>query len=168
MIVPFVKGQKFAAAASAGLSMQQKISKSDGSSLLRTYLSIFIDGETSRDAYNHSDANILTYNTMMDGLRLQNFTLSTTDGTAYLTNERHLQNSAMQSIKQYKQNFVHIDNWCGNAPCINDDTLLNGLDLDTDRTWSVTTTTTNAAYKYYMFYTTQKKLVISRGTLALV
>ena len=168
MVVPFVRGQKFASAASAGASMQQRISKSDCSTLLRTYFSIFTDVETSRDAYNHSDANILTYNTMMDGLRLQDFTLSVADGTAYLCNERNLQNSAMQSIKQYKQNFVHIDNWCGNAPCINDDTLLNGLDLDTDRTWSVSTTTTNLALKYYMFYTTQKKLVISRGTLTLV
>ena len=74
----------------------------------------------------------------------------------------------MQSLKQYKQNFVHIDNWGGNAPCDNDDTLVNGLSLDSDRTLSVSTTTTNTAFKYYMFYTTQKKLVISRGTLTLV
>ena len=74
----------------------------------------------------------------------------------------------MQCIKQFKQNFVRIDNWCGSAPCENDDTILNGLNLDSDRTWSVITTTPNASYKYYLFYTTQKKLVISKGTLALV
>ena len=74
----------------------------------------------------------------------------------------------MQSLEQWKNNFVHIDNWCGNALCENNDTLLNGLSLDSDRTWSVTTTTTNTAFKYNMFYTTQKKLVISRGTLTLV
>ena len=93
----------------------------------------------------------------MDGLRLQDFTLIVADGTAYLCNERNLKNSAMQSLKQWKNNFVHIDNWAGNAPCENDDTLLNGLALDSDRTWSVSTTTPNAAYNYYMFYTTQKK-----------
>ena len=168
MIVPFVKCKKYAAAQSQSASMQQRISKSDGSTLLRTYFGIFSNGEVDLLAYNHADTNLLTYNTMMDGLRLQDFTLSTTDGTAYLCNERNLRNSAMQSLKQYKQNFVHIDNWCGNAPCENDDTILNGLSLDSDRTWSVTTTTTNTAFKYYMFYTTQKKLVISRGTLSLV
>ena len=105
---------------------------------------------------------------MMDGLRLQDFTLSVADGTAWLYNERNFSNSAMQSLEQWKNNFVHIDNWGGNAPCNNDDTLLNGLSLDSDRTWSVTTTTPNLAYKYYMFYTTQKKLVISRGSLTLV
>ena len=115
MIVPFVKCQKYAAAAAESASIQQRISKSDGASLLRTYFSVFLDTEDGKDAYSHSDANILTYNTMIDGLRLQDFTLSTADGTAYLCNERNFKNSSMQSIKQFKQNFVHIDNWCGNA-----------------------------------------------------
>ena len=168
MIVPFVKCQKYAAAAAEGASLQQRISKSDGSTLLRTYFSIFTDGEVNENAFNHTDANILTYNTMMDGLRLQDFTLSVADGTAWLYNERIFSNSAMQSLEQWKNNFVHIDNWGGYSPCNNDDTLVNGLSLDSDRTWSVTTTTTNTAFKYYMFYTTQKKLVISRGSLTLV
>ena len=168
MLVPFVKCQKYAAAQAESASIQQRISKSDGSTLLRTYFSIFSDVEVNEMAFNHVDTSILTYNTMMDGLRLQDFTLSVADGTAWLCNERNFKNSAMQSLRQYKQNFVHIDNWCGNSPCNNDDTLLNGLSLDSDRTWSVSTTTANLALKYYMFYTTQKKLVISRGTLALV
>ena len=105
---------------------------------------------------------------MMDGLRLQDYTVAVADGTAWLSNERNFKNSCIQSIQQFKQNFVHIDNWCGASPCDNDDSLLNGLSLDSDRTWSVTTTTTNAAYKYYLFYTTQKRLVISKGSLTLI
>ena len=167
-MVPFVWGQKFAAAASAGASMQQRINRTYGSTLLRTYFSIFVNGEVDLDSYTHSDANILTYNTMMDGLRLQDFTLSVADSTTWLCNERNFKSSSIQSLKQFKQNFVHIDNWCGSSPCDNDDTLLNGLSLDTDRTWSVTTTTPNAAFKYYLFYTTQKKLVISKGSLTLI
>ena len=123
MIVPFVKCQKYAAAQSQGASMQQRISKSEGSTLLRTYFSVFVEGEDGKDAYNHSDANILTYNTMMDGLRLQDFTLSIADGTAWLYNERNFSNSAMQCLRQWKNNFVHIDNWGGNGPCNNDHTL---------------------------------------------
>ena len=168
MIVPFVYCQKYAAAQATGASMQQRITKNNGSSLLRTYFSIFSNVDTELDAYTHLDAHLTSYNTMMDGLRLQDFTLSVADSTSWLYNERNFRNSSMQSLKQFKQNFVHIDNWCGSAPCENDDTILNGLNLDSDRTWSVITTTPNASYKYYLFYTTQKKLVISKGTLALV
>ena len=168
MIIPFVYSQKYAASQSAGASMQQRINSTNGVNLLRTYFSSFINDETDLEAFTHTDANIISYNTMMDGLRLQDYTLAVADGTAWLTNERNFKNSCMQSLQQYKQNFIHIDNWCGASPCENDDTVLNGLSLDSDRTWSVNTTTTNAAYKYYLFYTTQKKLVISKGTLALI
>ena len=74
----------------------------------------------------------------------------------------------MLSLKQFKSNFVHIDNWCGASPCQNIDSVLNGLSLDTDRTWSVQTVTPSAAYRYYAFFTTQKKLVISKGSLTLI
>jgi hypothetical protein len=168
LIIPFVNSQKYASSASAGASMQQRINSTYGSTLLRTYFSIFVNGETDLNAYTHTDANIISYNTMMDGLRLQDYTLSVADGTIWLTNEQNLKNSAIQSIEQYKNNFVHIDNWCGASPCNNDDSLLNGLSLDSDRTWSIQTVTLNAAYKYYLFYTTQKKLVISKGSLTLI
>ncbi len=55
---------------------------------------------------------------MIDGLRLQDYTLSVSDGT--------FKNSCMQALQQYKQNFIHIANWCSASPCDNDDTLLNG------------------------------------------
>ena len=35
-------------------------------------------------------------------------------------NERNFKNSCMQSNSQFKQNFVHIDNWCGASQCDND------------------------------------------------
>ncbi len=92
MIVPFVNGQKYAASASAGASMQQRINSTNGSTLLRPYFRIFINGEKDLNAYTHSDAAILSYNTVMDGLRLQDYTLAVADGTAWLTNERNFNN----------------------------------------------------------------------------
>jgi hypothetical protein len=73
----------------------------------------------------------------MDGLRLQDFTLRIADGTAWLTNERNFRDSSLLCLQQFKDQFVHIDNWCGASPCENDDSALNGLSLDTDRTWSI-------------------------------
>ena len=168
LIIPFVYSQKYASAGSSGASMQQRMNSTYGSTLLRTYFSIFVNGEVDLNAYTHTDANITSYNTMMDGLRLQDYTLTVADGTMWLSNEQNFKNSAMQSIRQYKNNFVHIDNWCGSSPCNTDDSVLNGLSLDSDRTWSVQTVTVNASYKYYLFFTTQKKLVISKGSLTLI
>ena len=106
----------------------------------------------------------------MDGLRLQDFTLRVSDATHWLDNNQHFKGSCMQSLNQFKGSFVHIDNWCGAPPCINDDSQLNGLSLDSDRTWSliVNNNAVAAAYRFYLFFTTQKKLVISKGVLSLV
>ena len=54
------------------------------------------------------------------------------------------------------------------SPCQNEDSVLNGLSLDTDRTWSVQTVTTANAFRYYAYFTTQQKLVISKGSLTIV
>ena len=85
--------------------MQQRINSTNGSTLLRTYFSVFNNNETDLSAYTHPDSNIVNYNTMMDGLRLQDFTLTSADSTPWLYNESCFRNSAMQSIQQFKQNF---------------------------------------------------------------
>ena len=168
LIVPFVNSQKYSSAASGSNAMQQRINATYGHTLLRTYFSCFNNSEVSQFAYTHNDSVIVDYNTYMDGLRLQDFTLKVSDSTHWLYNERNFKNSCMQSLQQFKANFVHIDNWCGASPCNNDDSVLNGLSLDIDRTWSVQCNNATAAYKFYLFYITQKKLVINKGSLTMV
>jgi hypothetical protein len=168
LIVPFVYCQKYNASASTSSAMQQRLNSSYGSTLLRVYFGVYQNLEETINTYTHNDSFITSYNTYMDGLRLQDYTLTTADSTAWLSNERNFRDSCMLSLKQFKGNFVHIDNWCGASPCQNIDSVLNGLSLDTDRTWSVQTVTPSAAYRYYAFFTTQKKLVISKGSLTLI
>ena len=168
LIVPFVYGQKYNASASTSSAMQQRLNLSSGVSLLRIYFGCFNATEDVLTTYQHNDSCITSYNTYIDGLRLQDFTLSTADSTHWLANERNFNESSILTLKQFKTNFIHIDNWCGAAPCLNDDTILNGLSLESDRTWSIQTVTVSAAYRYYMYYTTQKKLTISRGSISLV
>ena len=170
MIVPFLHHQKYVTGVSTTSSMQQRINSSYGSSLLRTYFGIYPSTETDLTTYTHNDSFVVSYNTYMDGLKLQDFTLQSSDATHWLSNERNFKGSCMLSLPQYKSNFVHIDNWCGSSICNTDDSILNGLDLDSDRTWSVIVYTNAVAssYRFYLFYTTQKRLVISKGTLALV
>ena len=170
MIVPFVQHQKYVTGSATTSSMQQRLNSNSGSSLLRTYFGIYPSTESDLTTYTHNDSFVVSYNTYMDGLRLQDFTVQSNDATHWLSNERNFKDSCMLSLAQYKSNFIHIDNWCGTSICNNDDTVLNGLSLDSDRTWSVivNTNAVAASYRFYLFYTTQKKLVISKGSLQLV
>ena len=138
LITPFVYCQKYALGGNAtSMSMQQRLNSSYGSTLLRAYFGAFHGTESNATVYTHNDTYIVDYNTYMDGLRLQDYTLRIADGTAWLTNERNFRNSSLLCLQQFKDQFVHIDNWCGASPCENDDSALNGLSLDTDRTWSI-------------------------------
>ncbi len=148
--------------------MQRRLNSSYGSTLLRTYFDIFSNTESDLTTYTHHDGLITSYNTYMDGLRLQDYTVYIADSTHWLTNERNFRDSCIINMGQYKTNFVHIDNWCASSPCQTDDSSLNGLSLDSDRTWSIHTVTPSATYRYYACFTTQKKLVISRGSLTLI
>jgi hypothetical protein len=179
LITPFVYCQKYALGGNAtSMSMQQRLNSSYGSTLLRAYFGAFHGTESNATVYTHNDTYIVDYNTYMDGLRLQDYTLRIADGTAWLTNERNFRNSSLLGLQQFKDQFVHIDNWCGASPCENDDSALNGLSLDTDRTWSIQVGTlgtvpndgggTYYGLKFYAFFTTQKKLVIFKGVLSLV
>ena len=132
LIIPFVYCQKYNASTSTSSAMQQRLNSSYGATLLRIYFGCFNATEDVLTTYQHNDSCMTSYNTYMDGLRLQDFTLSTADSTHWIANERNFTESSMLNLKQFKNNFIHIDNWCGAFPCVNDDSVLNGISLDTD------------------------------------
>ena len=170
LMIPFVYCQKYVSAVSSSTAMQQRINRTYGSTLLRTYFGVYHLSEDKLTTYTHNDSYVVDYNTYMDGLRLQDFTIKVSDSSHWLVNEQNFKDSCVQSLQHFKTNFVHIDNWCGASPCNNDDTALNGLSLDSDRTWSFigNTHATSASYRNFLFFTTQKKLVISKGVLNVV
>ena len=75
LITPFVYCQKFVSSSGTSNAIQQRINSTYGSTLLRTYFGCFHITETSANAYDHNDSYIVDYNSYMDGLRLQYFTL---------------------------------------------------------------------------------------------
>ena len=103
--------------------MQQRINSSYGSTLLRTYFGVFHADEKSATTYDHNDSYLVDFNTYMDGLRLQDFTIKTSDSTHWIVNEKNFKGSCVQSLAQVKNNFIHVNNWCGALPCSNDDTV---------------------------------------------
>ena len=87
------------------------------------------------------------------------------DSTHWLTNERNVQGSCIQSLQQNKDHCVHIDNWTGDPSSFRDDTVGAGLELGSDRTYSLQYNNAAAAatYRIYMYFITQKQLVFLKG-----
>ena len=80
MIVPFVQLTGSATTA----SMQQRMNSNSGATLLRAYFGIYPLSESDLTTYTHNDSFVVSYNTYMDGLRLQDFTIQSIDATHWL------------------------------------------------------------------------------------
>ena len=92
------------------------------------------------------------------------------DSTHWLTNERSFQGSCIQSLAQYKDHCVHIENWTGDPSNMRDDTVAAGLELGSHRTDSLQYNNAAAAetYRIYMYFIVQKQLFICKGILNVV
>ena len=168
--VPFTYCPKLITPNSTSTAIQQRINRTYGSHLLRCYTAVYDQLEADITMFNHPDRNIIDYNTFMDGLRLQDYTIKVSDSTHWLTNERNFQGSCIQALAQYKDHCVHIDNWTGDPSCLRDDTVAAGLELGSDRTYSIqyNNAAVAATYRIYLYFITQKQLVISKGILNVV
>ena len=186
---------------SNSFSMQQRITRGYGHRLLRCYSAIFgneavgnqsiLDGThfyptTIGDGTTlagvgpvvgftinqHNDSYLGGYNTSLDGIRLQDFTVSASDSTHWLINEPYLRGSAILTLDQYKNQCMHIDSWTGNPVCQEDDTIINGLSLDTDKTYGITYPTlynisTATSVYHYLFFVVQRTLAIKGSQILL-
>ena len=86
MIVPLVYCHKYVSGLSSQSAMQQRLSISHGSTLLRTYCRVFAG--IILTSQHTILSSVLSYNTYMDGLRLQDFTLQPSDATHWLYNKK--------------------------------------------------------------------------------
>jgi len=121
----------------------------------------------------HSDVHLGGYNTSLDGVRLQDFTLSAEDSTHWLVNEPYLRGSCILNCEQYKNQCMHIDSWTGRPVCEEDDTVDNGLSLDADKTYGVTYNTLYnisnvTTYQHYLFFVVQRQLSIRGNQIGLM
>ena len=105
--MPFVQHHKYVKGSATTSSMQQRMNSNSGATLLRTYFGKYPATETDL-TYTHYDSFVVSYNTYMDGLRLQDFTIQSSDATHWLSNEGNFKDACMLSLPQYKSNFIHI------------------------------------------------------------
>lgn len=128
---------------------------------------------TSWTTNQHNDIPLDSYNTTLDGVRLQDFTLSAKDSTHWLVNEPYLRGSCILNVEQYKNQCLHIDSWTGRSVCEEDDTIDNGLSLDVDRTYGITYTTLNnitnsSQLNHYLFFVVQRTLSIRSNQIGVL
>ena len=68
---------------------------------------------------------------------------------------------------------MHIDSWTGRPVCEEDDTIVNGLSLDSDKTYGVSYTklyniSALADKNHYLFFVVQRTLAIKGNQISLM
>lgn len=145
--VPYIYNTKTAmTGSSSSLAIQQRITRQYGSRLLRCYNTLTPNATIPNFACTVGSAPLLNfhqsfmingYNTSMDQIRLQDLTLSPTDGTSFLFHEYFLRNSCYLTAEQYFNQFFHIDSWTDKPTATDDDSVMDGYDLSTDKTYGI-------------------------------
>ena len=120
--------------------------------------------------YN-TDLSVLftSYNTNLDGNRIQDFNVDVAENLHWLVNKENLRGSCILDSRMYNETFTHVENFCNKPICEIDLTQQQGLSLDTDRIYSFNCNIkVAAAYKAYMFFVTSRTLVIQGNNIALI
>ena len=137
--------------------------KGHGSTLCAVFWSPYNNSETGQLQKNHTSQPITQYNTYLNQIPiLTNNDIVCAKNEHYFFNKAHLKGSAIQSGISYSNQFTHIDNFTGMPlhEFAEKSTILNGISLAENQTWSLNATTT-AQLNNYVFWVCQKELTIS-------
>ena len=99
-------------------------------------------------------------------MRLQEFSPNSTISEDWMLNQSLLNRSSVLSINQYRYQWCHIDSWTnGNNPiCETDDTVIGGLDLTDEKTYTINATLDGGRLSY-LYAVVQRKLIIKPGMM---
>lgn len=181
--IPYVYGSK-TTITSASPNVNQVITQASGKRLMWVAWAPFLDGG-ARDVINsHTqiDCSAVTgqpqfdivfsnYNTSLDNIFIKSQSpIDCTKGEHWLYNKNELKGSALQGLELLSNDFVNIDSWIGKPLCEYDPSVEDGLILNENHTWGLTSTFTNGAqaYQHYVYYCAQKKLVIQPFSVQVV
>ena len=168
IVTPYIYLQKYTNSG-ASTNLQQRFNRSMGSNLLRTYFSVFSTKAQSNcilDNSNVGGTRVSTYYSAVNSLRLQEFSPTVGLSEDWMLNQSLLNRSAVLSINQYRYQWVHIDSWTnGNNPiCETDDTVIGGLDLTDEKTYTINATVDGGRLSY-LYAIVQRKLIIKPGMM---
>lgn len=168
VLCPYVYHHEQALAAGANQSIQLRLNRSHGRSLLKVYHTPFMN-DAAANYFRHDARSLTSIYTALDNERNQDMNInpSTLEHVPWLKDV--LRGSALPDWGSTLINWVWIDDFTGAPSCEwkTTDSVECGLDLTQERIWSVVQTLT-AARSTHTFFVTQKYLTIAPGNITLV
>ena len=170
---PFITVNKFTTTASTNQVVSIRIGRDKGEVLKKIIHSVFHNTETlfsALDNGNVDGAKVSSYYTMLDSVRLQEYSpLCTTPYEDYALMKPMLKETALPSRSIYQYDWFHCDDFSGLTVAdekylpVSKDNLISGIPLSVERAWVFAATTANAAFNHYTFIVTYRTLVITAG-----
>jgi hypothetical protein len=172
IIVPFVYSQKYSAPSGSAGSIFQRFNRGHGSRISRFYWGVFNATESGSTTLDHSNiqcSKVINYYTTMNNMRCQEFPVDCTASLDWLVNNSDIDNTAILSVNQYKYLFCHMENYSGQRPSETDDSIINGLSLDEEKTFGVYIVSPSAMFlNHWLFTVVQRELKIGGGQIMFV
>jgi len=168
LTIPYVYSYLFSSASGTSSNVQYRFNSGHGMRLLNVYHCVMNTGATSNVIYdksNQADDKIVSYQTSLDNVPLQESRPVCSEGDDYMLHKHLLEKSCIQNLNIYRFNKVHIDSW-RQGPCASwkeNDGVEDGLSLDNERIWNAEFTTASAAYRHFTFACIQRKLKINNN-----
>jgi hypothetical protein len=168
LIIPYVYSYLFSSASGTSSNVQYRFNSGHGQRLLNVYHCVMNTGATSNVIYdksNQADDKIVSYQTSMDNVPLQEARPVCAEGDDFMLHRHLLEKSCIQNLNIYRFNKLHIDSW-RQGPCASwkeRDGVADGLSLDNERIWASEFTTASAAYRHFTFAIVQRNLKINNN-----
>lgn len=155
----------------ASQSISLRFNRGHGRRLLKIYHSSYNNADTVNTMYDHSniaDAKVLSFYTMMDNKRSQEFDLDTSNFEDYMLLQDYLKGSVIQNTNIYQFNWVWIEDFTGVMKGEDGSNLETGLDLNAEKKWDIYLTTAGNPLNNFTFAVTQKMLTISKAGISCI
>jgi hypothetical protein len=168
---PFITVNKYTATAATNQVVSIRIGRDKGEILKKVIHSVFHGTETTYTALDHSNvdgAKVASYYTMLDSVRLQEYTpVCASPYDDYALMKPMVKETAIASRNIFQYNWFHCDDFSGLTVAdekhlsVSKDNLLSGLPLSVERTWVFAATTANSAFNHYTFIITYRTVLIT-------
>jgi hypothetical protein len=161
--IPYPFVYKSTATAATSQNLSYRLNLGHGLRLLKSYHGIYDATEAQTTRYelsNTAHTKLVSFYTLLNNERRQEFDLQTADGDDYMLLKEYLRGSVIQSRNMYDYNWVWIENFANNK---NDESgnLLMGMPLDKEVKYDIYMTTANSALRHCTVFIFQRMLSIS-------
>lgn len=166
-IVPYVHGYTYNSASGTSSGYTQRLNPSHGQRLLHVISALFHNTNSagsSLDVSNVGDDKVVSFENSLDNNKLHEvIPLTCAQNDDYQHLKPILEGSCIESAQQYKYNRCWIESFRKGKSCewVDNDDVIDGIDLSSERTYHQQYTTASAAYRQYYWFVCQRTLSVS-------